>query len=398
MSTSQEDAKQRLVAAYLAMEPAHVIVKLVREAGGGLLSRDMQVFFYENCLNNRVCEMFPRSELYVKRVLKQLILTTESEKEEVLTELYEQYALFLIPSMEEMKAVERCYKSYLYSLPDNAISKLAAYIGERRTSKFKNMLVTVRVSLNMLGGGTGFCTWPAGMFLSEFILTHPHIFSSKCCLELGSGTGLSGICLAQLNPAKVILTDGNLSTLANLKHNLLINGISVLGEVSEATDQNQLQMLAPVQCQGLSWEAAIEDDFADFDAHVIIGADLIYDPRFIPHLIRVLTQLLLKNVSLPACQTQLNGMNSMSEKRYKEEGRNLKHSNGSSCADAVISPVAFLATAIRNLETLYLFLSLAHKSGLVVQDVTQAMQPIACLPALSDYDRSSICLHKLTIQ
>ena len=58
-------------------------------------------------------------------------------------------------------------------------------------------------------------------------------------------------------------------------------------------------------------------------------------------------------------------------------------------------PIAFIATVIRNVETLNMFISLAHLSGLVVEDISESMRPPVLLPQLTNIDRSRICLHKV---
>jgi predicted nicotinamide N-methyase len=65
--------------------------------------------------------------------------------------------------------------------------------------------------------------FPSSLFLFEFLLSHPQVFSSKCCFEVGSGVGLVGICLANARVSKVILNDGDLSSLSNMKFNLKTN-------------------------------------------------------------------------------------------------------------------------------------------------------------------------------
>ncbi|KAL3639624.1 hypothetical protein CASFOL_017531 [Castilleja foliolosa] len=83
-----------------------------------------------------------------------------------------------------------------------------------------------RYSVNMLEGDTGCSIWPSSLYLSELILSFPELFSDKCCFEIGSGVGLVGICLSYVKASKVVLSDGDLSTLANMKANLELNHLS----------------------------------------------------------------------------------------------------------------------------------------------------------------------------
>ncbi|MCO5603506.1 hypothetical protein L7F22_057657 [Adiantum nelumboides] len=211
-------------------------------------------------------------------------------------------------------------------------------------------------------------SWPAGIFLSEFLLGNPAIFSGQPCLEVGAGAGLSTICLGLLNASKVIGTDGNHFTLANLRHNIAINA-TLLGEKTS------------VEVHELCWESANEKVVTEFGAEIIVGADLIYDVSSIPHLVRLLTMLLsgrFKHAN--SCQSENSSSN---EHEYTSQ-------------TSVHRPVAYLATVIRNVETMATFASSACQAGLIVEDVTETMRPPVFLPQITDIDRSAICLHRLT--
>ena len=51
--------------------------------------------------------------------------------------------------------------------------------------------------------------------------------AGKTCIELGCGPGLVAACLARLQPARLLLTDGDPQTLVNCCSNLALNGHSV---------------------------------------------------------------------------------------------------------------------------------------------------------------------------
>lgn len=51
---------------------------------------------------------------------------------------------------------DRCYKSYLFSMSKDVIAKLSGCVGNEHASKFLDMILTLRVSLNMLDGSTGY--------------------------------------------------------------------------------------------------------------------------------------------------------------------------------------------------------------------------------------------------
>ena len=51
---------------------------------------------------------------------------------------------------------DRCYKSYLYLISEDLITKLSGCLGSEDASKFTDMILTLRVSSNMLEGSTGY--------------------------------------------------------------------------------------------------------------------------------------------------------------------------------------------------------------------------------------------------
>lgn len=63
--------------------------------------------------------------------------------------------------------------------------------------------ILVLGSSNMLAGGTGCHVWPAGLWLAQWLLNHPHIVAGRRCLELGAGTGVVGVACAQLGASQV---------------------------------------------------------------------------------------------------------------------------------------------------------------------------------------------------
>uniref|UniRef100_A0A0E0PHC3 FAM86 N-terminal domain-containing protein n=1 Tax=Oryza rufipogon TaxID=4529 RepID=A0A0E0PHC3_ORYRU len=218
--------------------------------------------------------------------------------------------------------------------------------------------------------------WPSGLFLSEFILSYPKIFSRKCCFELGSGVGLVGVCLNYVSASKVILTDGDASTLENMKGNMEMNNLCVEQEGSQLPEENKNK----VQCKYLSWEETSESDLWDCRPDLVLGADIIYDPVCVPHLIRVLSMLLRRGNN--------RGTNNVAN---KEETSN----EFSSAATEV--PVAYIATVIRNAETFNCFDKAAADAKLSVVNITNSEAPLSLLPYMLSYDRSSVQLLKITL-
>ncbi|KAF6032372.1 METTL21A [Bugula neritina] len=73
-----------------------------------------------------------------------------------------------------------------------------------------NLTRTHLIQKTSLRGGTtalvAGVVWDAAVVLCEYIVANPTLFLNKKVLELGSGTGLSGIC-AYMEGSRVTLTD-----------------------------------------------------------------------------------------------------------------------------------------------------------------------------------------------
>ena len=65
--------------------------------------------------------------------------------------------------------------------------------------------------------------WEAGYLLGEFLLQNPTLFTNKTIVELGSGVGLSGLCLRHVNAKKVYLTDYMDQVMQNCQENMEIS-------------------------------------------------------------------------------------------------------------------------------------------------------------------------------
>ncbi|XP_024367176.1 uncharacterized protein [Physcomitrium patens] len=358
-----------LLAAFRAMEPPSRIISLARRFGGGVLSSDAQTFFLEKCLHDETCNRYPPGLLYLRRVLKQMILAAEKDGDEVLDGLYDLHAVYLLPPKEgSAELAPKCYKSFTYNIPAKTRAYLACKTGSKKFMEEVEHLVTLRVSLNMLEGDTGCSDWPAGLLLSEFVLSHPELFFGQKCLEIGAGAGMIGVLLSRLGASKVLLTDGSLATLANMKHNLSINNIPVEGMKEVNDSQQYTNPSTRVECRQLIWETLCDKELHDLESNIILGADLIYDPSYIPHLVRVLASLL--SLDHPATISQL-------ERSVYEY------------------PVAYIATAIRNPDTLVFFVEEVKKAGLRMIEVSESMRPAPCLGNIAALNRATILIHKL---
>ncbi|KAL6324218.1 hypothetical protein AAG906_006490 [Vitis piasezkii] len=344
-----------LLSAFLAMEPTHCLVSLARVCGGGLITEGVQRFIWNNCIS--------------KNFLKKLINEIESAHGDILDELYEQYASYMILLKDDrlVKENSRVLKCISFLFPPGCF-------GVPSCPKSMQLAVPLHCSLNMLEGDTGCSIWPSSLFLSEFILSHPEIFSNKSCFEVGSGVGLVGICLAHVKASKVILSEGDLSSLANMKLNLELNQLN--NRMDDPGTTNQDPNL--VKCIFLPWESAEESELQNFMPDIISSS-----PQ------------------------QDNCVEFSPDSRCimdaRAEGADIHNHDHSSRFDTNADgggknsvPVAYIASVIRNIETFNYFLALAEEANLDVKDLTEQCKPFDLLPYMQSYDRSSVRLFTLS--
>ncbi|XP_078446960.1 uncharacterized protein LOC144715832 isoform X2 [Wolffia australiana] len=293
---------------------------------------------------------------YSKNILKKVIYNAEVNGEEVLEDLYETYAHSISPEQESFS-------------PKNQAKNLKriSFFSDTGLLKF---VLPIQCSSNLLEGDTGCSIWPSSLFLSEFILSFPEIFCDKVCLELGAGVGLVGIILEKTKASKVVLTDGDFSTLENMRTNL---------------EANCYQPTPKVECKYLLWESASEAEIMSYSPDIVVGADIVYDPLCLPHLVRVLS-LLLKPNPHRAGRTH----HSQSQEGA-QDSKGLKESPIKS-----ENPIAYLAIVIRNQGTFESFLQQASKAGLVTVDLTTEMQPLHFLQYMSSYVRAEVKLYVIS--
>lgn len=380
--------RQHLVAAFLAMEPPHCLISLARKCGVGSITEDVQGFIWSHCIDrgDENCHV-----PYLKNFLKKLIGEVESTGGSLLDEFYERYACYMASSKEDVPGngnsrVVKCI-SFLFN-------DVHFHSGQMQ------LLVRLQCSLNMLEGDTGCALWPSSLFLSEFILSFPEVFTRKSCFEVGSGVGLLGICLQHVKASKVILTDGDTSSLANLKLNLEMNGISN----TDVSLDNTSSVSDVMQCIHLPWESAKESELQLFMPDIVLGADVIYDPSCLPHLIRVLSFLLTRRKSVTGvskgnaqhpASPQYNRIQCYSTDnpaQLKLEAATLE----SLSEELGCGPVALIASVIRNIDTFRCFLQLAHETNILVRDLTLIVKPFNLLPYMQSYNRADVRLFVLT--
>ncbi|XP_004305017.1 PREDICTED: branched-chain-amino-acid aminotransferase-like protein 2-like [Fragaria vesca subsp. vesca] len=358
------DRELHLLSALLAMEPTDSLIGLARECGGGSVTEKVQRFVWDHCITKYAGKLHAP---YLRKFLKKLIAEVELDHGDVIDELYEQYAHYMATLKEKdlEKENARVFK-YISFLFPNGFLELSSCLESRK------LMVQLQCSLNMLEGDTGCSVWPSSLLLSECILSFPEVFSNNSCFEVGSGVGLVGICLAHVKASKVILSDGDLSTLANMKRNLDLNHLTVETDMSETTEDPNMVRL--VKCIHLPWESVSEKEVQNHKPDIILGADVIYDPVCLPHLVRVLTLLLNQANPYP---DQCNGNHT---------------DNDTANVGMKKRPMALIASVIRNVDTFNKFLALLNEANLTINDLTVTVRPRNFLPYMKSYDRSTVRL------
>ncbi|KAJ1417097.1 S-adenosyl-L-methionine-dependent methyltransferase [Sesbania bispinosa] len=384
---------QHLVSAFLAMEPSECLISHARACGGGSITEQVQQFICDHCLSSPTDFYAP----YLKNFLKKLITQIEFDHGCVLDQLYELYAQYMTSFKDDSlgKRDARVCKRISFLFPDGC--------SELQSRPHSRVLAfPLQCSLNMLEGGTGCSIWPSSLFLSELILSHPELFSNKSCFEIGSGVGLVGLCLAHVKVSKVILSDGDISTLANMKFNLELNDLKF-----ETDSPQRNKDPSTVKCLYLPWESASESQLQDIMPDVVLGADVIYDPVCLPHLVRVLT-ILLSQMSLNFHGQHASCEDLSPNSKHENGGHNHKDAidrsdnrcktvNNDGCnGRSKEAPVAYIACVIRNIETFNYFLSLGDQANLDIMDLTDSLKPVNLIQYMQSYNQTSIKLLRIT--
>ena len=109
-----------------------------------------------------------------------------------------------------------------------------------------------------------------------------------------------------------------------------------------------------------------------------LGADIIYNPACVPHLVRVLSTLLRGD----------NG---------RRRSANTATSDEVSWNGVAGGRVAYIATVIRNVDTFDCFAKAAADAELSVVNITSTAAPLSFLPYMLSYDRLSVQLLEIAL-
>ncbi|CAG0921475.1 unnamed protein product [Notodromas monacha] len=128
----------------------------------------------------------------------------------------------------------------------------------------------------------GMYTWPCSVILSQYIIHNRRDFSGKRVLELGAGTGLSGLVALKCGAQAVTFTDRDSVALENVESSAKEN---CLEESSFTVKTLNWGVISP----------GLLRDFEGFD--FILGADCFFDQTVFLKLIVTVAYLLVQNPS-----------------------------------------------------------------------------------------------------
>nr|XP_012303677.1 protein-lysine N-methyltransferase EEF2KMT isoform X5 [Aotus nancymaae] len=135
-------------------------------------------------------------------------------------------------------------------------------------------------------GTTGLVTWDAALYLAEWAIENPAAFTHRTVLELGSGTGLTGLAICKMcHPQAYIFSDCHSRVLEQLRGNVLLNGLSLETDVTANSDSPRVTVAQ------LDWDVTTVPQLSAFQPDVVIAADVLYCPEAIVSLVGVLQRL-----------------------------------------------------------------------------------------------------------
>ncbi|KAL1924697.1 uncharacterized protein VTP21DRAFT_4351 [Calcarisporiella thermophila] len=162
--------------------------------------------------------------------------------------------------------------------------------------------ISIRHAMGSSLSQVGTQVWSGALLLADFLLSVPEVIRNEYVVELGAGTGLSGLCAALCGAKTVFCTDNENRILENCRWNaeyvrsdvkkLCKNVGSIKVRYLDWLDKNNplLRGEDPVKKSLFSWTQENLQEVAK--AKVILAADVIYDDVLTDAFIYFITQLL----------------------------------------------------------------------------------------------------------
>ncbi|XP_021938061.1 protein-lysine N-methyltransferase EEF2KMT isoform X2 [Zootermopsis nevadensis] len=307
----------------MALEEIELIKLSVSDLLHELCSRSnnsmlAQKLLLENTVNHPLVKKFPLKLSYQLAFLKDIISKLERHGQEVLDELYAAYChLLSVPNIDSGTH----YRHF-------AIDDCGT--------------ITLRESSKLISQGTtGLCSWQAALALADWCLCNCKFLQNRHVLELGSGVGLTGLCVSlHCKPSTYWFSDCHPAVLCLLQSNILLNVTgqnayvpgdsyeehaavrhthsddrNVTPSACEGHKQTELcdrrQVLLRTRCNNtetrvlnLPWETVpMSNIVTQISPEVVLAADVVYDVSLFPVLCQAFCHLLFKRpcILLLAC-------------------------------------------------------------------------------------------------
>ncbi|XP_059481875.1 protein-lysine N-methyltransferase EEF2KMT [Neocloeon triangulifer] len=248
-------------------------LKQILRVGG----EEMQMKFIAMTFELDDVKKYPVKIAFQKSFIKNLMDDLENSHCEMTERFFELYCALL----EKEKSKEKRAQYHHFKICNEEIKEIKKII--------------IKCDENFLSGGTtGLSLWQAGFSLAEWALENKQRLYGKNVLELGSGSGFTGLVIAaECKAQSVTLTDGHGKVLQQLVENIKLN----CGETKEDGLYHSELLRAKFGTTNLSvvnflWE---NPSYAEIETpDLILAADVVYDPSVLKHLSKTLLLLLSK--------------------------------------------------------------------------------------------------------
>ncbi|ORX49258.1 hypothetical protein BCR36DRAFT_412779 [Piromyces finnis] len=198
----------------------------------------------------------------------------------------------------------------------DAISELISEINGFGTSKpsekeWKFNTATIKIVEDSSKGGIGGMIWNSSVVFASLIDKGKIVMNSNSnILELGCGTGLSGLMCAKLNPKQVVLSDFDEVVIENAKKNIEINESSHNMSTYQV-DWNDYMDIEPKEVEDYLKEHTVEFDedgkfmykqrriYPPYTFNTVIAADVLYDFKHAYMVPKVINYFLEKDTASP---------------------------------------------------------------------------------------------------
>ncbi|KAL8671489.1 MAG: hypothetical protein Q9168_004003 [Polycauliona sp. 1 TL-2023] len=239
-------------------------------------SPETQKWIYDHMFSAENFTILPYPP-YAYRILKRLMSILEAamedpEEDEISDDLANCFA--------EMVA-----KKAKSSIESSQEKRPVTYTGPVLSSDPPTVTILEAPNLLASNGDTGHRTWDAALFLATFLFTDGrHFIQDASVLELGAGLGfVSVLCGKHLGARRVLMTDASETILCAAQQNAELNGVDSI-----------------VRSSVLEWgtrdvDRVHQNDGEAISYDLVLGADMLYEPRDFPALMSTLEDLFTHN-------------------------------------------------------------------------------------------------------